>query len=234
MNQAIGRAVDRILQLGRPHSHPELRTVLNISILSSGEVFNHKPETGWFSLDIRSLDEGEIAGIENDVRSVLAQVQEELELGFDMDEVTRIPGGQIPGMESSGLVRTAVAIARSMDLEPRLSNSGSSNLNVAIAGGTPAIGLGGERGGRRGYDDEWADRGAMMRSARHVLLLAAVIGNATSPGVPPLRQHQLHESTKDTALVGFFMALIRKLQPLATVLAMDLDVWSEPLRAREQ
>lgn len=35
---------------------------------------------------------------------------------------------------------------------------------------------------------------------------------------------------KDTALVGFFMALIRKLQPLATALAMDLDIWSKELR----
>jgi hypothetical protein len=35
---------------------------------------------------------------------------------------------------------------------------------------------------------------------------------------------------EDTALVGFFMALIRKLQPLATALAMDLDVWSQELR----
>lgn len=35
---------------------------------------------------------------------------------------------------------------------------------------------------------------------------------------------------QDTALVGFFMALTRKLQPLATALAMDLDVWSRELR----
>lgn len=35
---------------------------------------------------------------------------------------------------------------------------------------------------------------------------------------------------RDTALVGFFMALIRKLQPLATALAMDLNVWGEGLR----
>ena len=33
-----------------------------------------------------------------------------------------------------------------------------------------------------------------------------------------------------TALVGFFVALIRKLQPLATALAMDLDIWSRTLR----
>lgn len=35
---------------------------------------------------------------------------------------------------------------------------------------------------------------------------------------------------QNTALVGFFTALIRKLQPLATALAMDLNVWSEELR----
>lgn len=35
---------------------------------------------------------------------------------------------------------------------------------------------------------------------------------------------------RDTALVGFFMALIRKLQPLATALAMDLNIWSKELR----
>jgi len=38
----------------------------------------------------------------------------------------------------------------------------------------------------------------------------------------------------DTALVGFFMALIRKLQPLATALAMDLDVWSRELREHDR
>jgi hypothetical protein len=50
--------------------------------------------------------------------------------------------------------------------------------------------------------------------------------------------HGAFETSKDgviiydrsTALVGFFMALIRKLQPLATALAMDLDVWSATLR----
>ncbi len=36
---------------------------------------------------------------------------------------------------------------------------------------------------------------------------------------------------KDTALVGFFTALIRSLQPLATALAMDLEKWTEELRA---
>jgi hypothetical protein len=33
-----------------------------------------------------------------------------------------------------------------------------------------------------------------------------------------------------TALVGFFMAFVRRLQPLGTALAMNLNVWGESLR----
>ncbi len=54
-----------------------------------------------------------------------------------------------------------------------MSNAGSSNMNIAIAGGTSAIGLGGERGGRRGFTDEWASIPSMVRAAKHVYLLAS-------------------------------------------------------------
>ncbi|MEF8796126.1 MAG: hypothetical protein V5A48_06725 [Salinivenus sp.] len=54
-------------------------------------------------------------------------------------------------------------------------------MNIAIGGGTPAIGLGGDRGGRRGHPDEWADIPAMMRTAEHVLLLAVTMGGTAGP-----------------------------------------------------
>jgi hypothetical protein len=66
--------------------------------------------------------------------------------------------------------------SRHLGIEPVLSDAGSSNINMAVAGGTLAIGLGGERGGRRGFADEGADVPTLIRTARHVLLLAAVLG----------------------------------------------------------
>ncbi|MEJ2422816.1 MAG: hypothetical protein P8018_14130 [Acidobacteriota bacterium] len=58
------------------------------------------------------------------------------------------------------------------------------------------------------------------------------LGVAVSAGAFEVRskEESLLAYDRDTALVGFFMALIRKLQPLATALAMDLDVWSQELR----
>jgi len=176
VNQGIGRAVDRILALPQPEQRKDARTVINISILESGAVFNHKPETGWFSLDIRSLESAVLDGIEADVRRILEQVTKETTITFTMEPFQMTPGGQIPGARDSALVRTAEAISKHLGLEVTLGNSGSSNMNVAIGGGSLAIGLGGNRGGERGTPAEWADIPAMLRSAKHVVLLAATIG----------------------------------------------------------
>ena len=181
VNQGIGRAVDRILGLPQPETYADRRTALNIAVIESGTVFNHKPESGWFSLDVRSLDATVIEEIETETRQILADVTDELGITFEMEPFSLVPGGQIEGLADSDLVTTSVAIAEHLGLDPQLSNAGSANLNVAIAGGTPAIGLGGSRGGERGYAGEWADVQAMQRSAQHVLLLAATLGGAATP-----------------------------------------------------
>ncbi|HWK36051.1 M20 family metallopeptidase [Sphingomonas sp.] len=177
VNQGIGRAVDRILSLPDPTAHADSNTRLNISILNSGAVFNHKPESGWFSIDLRSLDGAVIAGIERRMWGILDQVTAETGIGFDRAVENEVPAGQIPGALASPLVRWSAAIAQSMGRQAKLSNAGSANLNIAIAGGTPAIGIGGERGGQRGFADEWADVGVLNRTAKHVALLALTVGN---------------------------------------------------------
>ena len=176
VNQGIARAVDRILSLPAAARTGESRTRLNVAMLQSGAVFNHKPDTGWFSLDIRSMEAEVIASIEEEVRSILAEVSEETGIELTMEPFQLTPGGRIPGARGSLLVRTAQAISRHLGYEPSMSESGSSNMNVAIGAGTRAIGLGGSRGGARGEPEEWADVDVMMRTAEHVLLLAVTIG----------------------------------------------------------
>ncbi len=175
VNQAIGRAVDRILSLPEPELHKDTRTVINVAMLQSGAVFNHKPDTGWFSLDIRSMDNGMIDTIEGKVRGILDQVSKETTIGLEMKLVQNTPGGQIPGARDSKLVKNAEAISKYLGMNPVLGDSGSSNMNIPIGGGTLAIGIGGERGGQRGFADEWADIPSMMRTAKQILLLAATV-----------------------------------------------------------
>ncbi len=178
MNHGLARAMDAIFALPHPEQEKDARTVINISMIRSGAVFNHKPESGWFSLDIRSLDGGVVESIEAEVRAILIRVGGETETSLTMEPFQLTPGGQILGARESTLVTTSEAISRYLGFDPLLSNRGSSNLNVAIGNGTPAIGLGGQRGGARAQAGEWASIPAMMDTARHVLLMAATLGGA--------------------------------------------------------
>jgi hypothetical protein len=96
-----------------------------------------------------------------------------------MEPFQLTPGGQIPGAAQSDLVINAADISRHLGYEPTLSTSGSSNMNVSVAGGTLSIGLGGSRGGERGQPEEWADIDGMMRTAQHVYLLAVSLGGGS-------------------------------------------------------
>jgi acetylornithine deacetylase/succinyl-diaminopimelate desuccinylase-like protein len=176
VNQAIGRAVDQILSLDYPVRFADDQTFINIAILQSGAVFNHKPASGWFSLDIRSLKGDITDAIEMDVRKILEKVGNETNIKMRMETEMAIPGGQIPGAIDSPLVQNSVAIARYLGVEPTLSNASSSNMNVAVGAGTLAIGLGGERGGDRATATEWASIPVMINTARHVALLGIIMG----------------------------------------------------------
>lgn len=185
VNVGISHAVSRIMAMPQPSEGGDRMTRANVAILNSGSVFNHKPAEGWFSLDLRSLDEGTIIEMEEETRRILAAVSDETGIAFRMEAENIVPGGQIDGALDSDLVLWSQAIASHLGLEPSLSDAGSANLNIAIANGTLAIGLGGERGGDRGQPGEWADLDAMMRSARHVALLALTVGDDLPP---PTRQ----------------------------------------------
>ena len=180
VNLGIARAVDRILDLPQPEQYADRTTRINIAMLQSGTVFNHKPPEGWFSLDIRSLDADIIAAIERDVQTILDEVAAETEIAFRLEPENLVPGGQIDGALDSDLVKWSAHISTRLGFEPTFRNTGSANLNIAIAAGTPAIGLGGSRGGERGYSGEWADINAMMRSAEHVALLSIALGSGAA------------------------------------------------------
>ena len=176
VNQGIGRAVDRILQLPHPEQYADQRVVVNVAMLQSGAVYNHKPETGWFSLDVRSLERARVDEVEAEVRKILAQVTAETTIRFAMEPFQLTQGGQIDGLRDSALVKTAAAISAHLGYEARLGNAGSANLNVPLGQGSVAIGIGGERGGQRGFPDEWGDIPQMLRTAKYLILLAATLG----------------------------------------------------------
>jgi acetylornithine deacetylase/succinyl-diaminopimelate desuccinylase-like protein len=163
--------VDRILSL--PHAERYDDTFINVAIIRSGEVFNHKPSSGWFSLDLRSMQGEVVHEIEAEVRTVLKQVEEETGIRFEMQPVATLDGGQAPGAKESRLVLLAVEVSRYLGYHPIVSPKGCCNMSIPISQGRLAIGLHGVRGGQRATAKEWASIPAMMRTAKCVALLAA-------------------------------------------------------------
>jgi acetylornithine deacetylase/succinyl-diaminopimelate desuccinylase-like protein len=177
VNQAIARSVDRILSLQQdPPSH----TVINVGMLQSGDAFNHRPGNGWFSLDIRSKDNGTIERIEKNVRTILDQVAKETSIGLTMESVSDTPAGQIAGERDSALVRTSQDIVKYLGQNPVLADWGVTNMNIAIANGTPAIALVGGPPPPKGGEDS-AEISMMTRAGKEIVLLAATLKPPADP-----------------------------------------------------
>lgn len=98
-----------------------------------------------------------------------------VEVKGDGASIACAPEGATTGAPGSSLVATSVAIVKWLGMAPKVSDAESSSARVAFAGGTPAIVLGGKLDDPGGAPDDSADLQTMVRSAKHVVLLAATL-----------------------------------------------------------
>lgn len=177
VNHAIARAVSEIFALPHPERYRDRGTALNVGVLRSGEVFNRKPASGWFSLDIRSREPSIVEEIVHAIAGTLEHVEVETGIALDLVPQWQTLGGQIPGARDSFLTQAAAAVSRHLGYEPVLSDQGCCNMRVPVSYGTLAISVRGERGGERHTLNEWGSIPGMINAARHIVLLAATAGD---------------------------------------------------------
>lgn len=170
-NLGIARAVSQILDLSYPEQYEE--TFINVGIIQSGRTYNHTPESAWFSLDVRSMNGEIVQKIETDVKAILNCLEDETNIRFDMESVSKMDGGQVQGARDSQLVKLATEVSRYLGYEPEVSPKGCCNMIIPISHGCIAIGLHGDRGGQRATAEEWASIPAIIRTAKYIALFAA-------------------------------------------------------------
>jgi acetylornithine deacetylase/succinyl-diaminopimelate desuccinylase-like protein len=98
-----------------------------------------------------------------------------IEVQGDGASIARAPESASTGAQQSSLVAASVAIVKWLGMEPKMRDATSASTRVAFAGGTPAIVLGTDRDEAHGSPDESADLQSMVRSAKHIVLLAATL-----------------------------------------------------------
>jgi acetylornithine deacetylase/succinyl-diaminopimelate desuccinylase-like protein len=172
---AVGRAIASLASV-RLVAVP--RTTLSVGRVGGGTSINAIPGEGWLELDLRSegiaaLRELEVAVRDHIERARRAEARTR-ELEVSIDVFGDRPAGRTA--ESEPLVQSAIAATHTIGLVPELSSS-STDANVPMAAGIPAIaiGAGGEAGGthtlREWYDNKGGPAG--LERALIVVLEAA-------------------------------------------------------------
>ena len=150
VNNAMARAAARIADMEVPE---DPRTVFNIGVMRGGVSPNAIPSEAYMDVNLRSVDSGELDRIcaytETSVRDAVDAenahwAYPDGKVTVEKTILTRRPGGvQSPDLP---LVRTAVAAFRACGMEPQISKAASTDSNIPISLGIPAVTLG--RGGR--------------------------------------------------------------------------------------
>ncbi len=174
---ALARGVARAVELPLPVTP---RTTLTVARWGGGHAINAIPGNGWVEMDLRSEDEATLAKVEGEVRRCIRNAVEEggrtAGLELRVEEIGRRPAGATD--PEHPLVQAAVAASRHMGVQPRFVSS-STDANVPMAEGVPALTMGaGGHGGRAHTVHEWYrnNRGwqGVVRAALTALAVAGI------------------------------------------------------------
>jgi len=176
---AVGRAAALVADL-RPAAVP--RTTCAVVRLGGGTGLNSIPQEAWLDLDLRSEDPKALGQLDGSVRAALERAREDEgrrrragtePLRLEVRLVGERPSGVTP--RAHPLVLAAVAANRALGREVELA-SASTDANVAIALGVPAIALGaGGTAGNAHLPTEWyEDIDGALGLVRALLVTAAM------------------------------------------------------------
>jgi tripeptide aminopeptidase len=176
---AVGRAIALLADLP---VKSEPRTTCAVVRLGGGTGLNSIPQEAWMDLDLRSEDPKALAQLDVTVRAALDRAADDenrrrttgsAALQVHVQLVGDRPSGVTP--RAHPLVRVAVAANRALGRDAELA-AASTDANVAIALGIPAIALGaGGRAGDAHLTTEWYENSDGPLGVLRALLVTAAM-----------------------------------------------------------
>lgn len=181
---ALGRAVAAIAEL-RVVSEP--KTTFTVGGISGGTSINTIAQSATMLIDLRSNQDEALALLEAEVRGVLedacAAENDRWQRAGICVQIEQI-GDRPAGAQSldAAIVQAACAAARELGMEPALDEAQSTDANVPIALGIPAVTLGGggSCGGMHTLSEYYDPTEAHVGVQRALLTVLALVG---IPGV---------------------------------------------------
>jgi tripeptide aminopeptidase len=160
----------------------EPRTTLSVGRIGGGTSINAIPGEAWFELDLRSEALEPLLRLEAAVRSHIEEARAAHSgahgaMHADITVFGDRPAGRTPA--DHPLIAAAVAATRAIGLTPQLASS-STDANVAMAAGIPAIaiGAGGDAGGTHTLREWYDNRGGAAGLERALMVVLEAAGLA--------------------------------------------------------
>jgi tripeptide aminopeptidase len=182
---ALGRAIHRFDVAAAGYVAGGPRTSYNVGVIGGGTSVNSIPFEAWMEVDMRSVDADRLAGIDalftETVRNAIAEQNAGRTRGaaleVDLDLVGDRPSGEID--PATPFVQRAIAAISRFGHDPQLQRS-STDANVPIALGIPAVTLGGGGvgGGAHSLDEWWLNVDGHRAIQRTLLLVVMEAGLA--------------------------------------------------------
>ena len=152
--KAVAKAIDALYEIPLPPPAAGLDSfklpVINVGMIGGGTVFNAIPREAWFSVDLRSLDSTTQDKLATAVVSAAKQAAEKEGVGFRTEEqsvgINYSKARPQSERMNQPVVQTALATANYFrkpgSPEIELADVGSTDANIAIAMGIPAVAVG--------------------------------------------------------------------------------------------
>jgi tripeptide aminopeptidase len=161
---ALGATIARISQLKVP-KHP--RTTFNVGIISGGTSVNTIAESAEMLLDMRSVSAEELMNLEDQALAIFPDVEQEYHVRIERQLVGDRPAGS--KADTVWMVDTLRQVHESIGIQTQV-NAASTNANVPLSQGIPAVVIGTYTGKGTHRLEEWIDEGSVILGMKQLTL----------------------------------------------------------------
>jgi tripeptide aminopeptidase len=161
---ALGGLVAKISKLDVPKNP---RTTFNVGIISGGTSVNTIAESAEMLLDMRSVSAEELTALENRVLAMLPEIEREYNVQIERQLVGDRPAGS--KADTVWMVDTVRQVHQALGIQTQI-NAASTNANVPLSQGIPAIVIGTYAGKGTHRLEEWIDERSVILGMKQLVL----------------------------------------------------------------
>jgi acetylornithine deacetylase/succinyl-diaminopimelate desuccinylase-like protein len=146
------------------------KTTLSVGTIEGGISVNTIAPSCTFLMDLRSVDADELSKLNSMVERILKRKRKDLVVRAELLGVR--PAGQVP--QNARITRIASAILEAMGITPT-GDASSTDANIPISRGIPAVCIGLTQGGNVHKEDEYIEREPVGRGIYQLLGLTVSV-----------------------------------------------------------